>query len=63
MTTFTEQTQAIEIARLRAVLQRLINPDDLGHAVSSEVRRLARQALGIAPSTSQSSSIDAKDSW
>ena len=32
-------------AVLRAFVARLLDPDDLGHAVSGEVRRLARQAL------------------
>jgi hypothetical protein len=33
-------------ARLRAFAQRLLHPEDLGHAVTAEVRDLAREALG-----------------
>jgi hypothetical protein len=33
-------------ARLRALAQRLLDPDDLGYAVSAEVRDAAREALG-----------------
>jgi hypothetical protein len=35
---------------LRSFLLRLLDPDDLGWAVSSEVRRLACEQLGMKPS-------------
>lgn len=33
------------VAQLEALLQRLMHPEDLGHAVSNEVRGLVRDAL------------------
>jgi hypothetical protein len=35
------------ILALTKFAKRLINPDDLGHAVTFEVRQLARRALGL----------------
>lgn len=32
-------------AKLRAFLLRLLDPEDLGHAVTSEVRKLARELV------------------
>ncbi len=36
--------------RLRTFLLRLLNPEDLGYAVSAEVRAGARELLGVAKS-------------
>ena len=33
--------------RLRSFLLRLLNPEDLGHAVTGEVRDCARELLGM----------------
>lgn len=39
------QAVAARNVKLRTLLLRLVDPDDLGHAVSEEVRRLITQAL------------------
>lgn len=36
-------------AELRALLMRMLSPEDLGFAVTAEVRDAARQALGMQP--------------
>jgi hypothetical protein len=40
------RSNADPLVRLAAFARRLLDPDDLGHAVSFEVRELAREALG-----------------
>ena len=37
---------AMHNVQLRTLLLRLIDPEDLGHSVSAEVRQLVAQALG-----------------
>lgn len=48
-----EQMVAESIAernvKLRTFILRLLNPEDLGHAVTAEVRDAARVALGMRP--------------
>lgn len=39
----------LEASPAVALLQRLLDPSDLGHAVSAEVRDAARQVLGLRP--------------
>lgn len=35
------------LIKLTELARRILNPDDLGHAVTEEVRNLAREALGL----------------
>lgn len=42
---FAAEAIAMHNVRLRCLLMRLIDPEDLGHAVSEEVRQLISQAL------------------
>lgn len=45
----TAERLALRNVELRSFLLRLIDPDDLGHAVSQEVRELAQAQLKINP--------------
>lgn len=45
-----DRVQAVtENHRAQRLLQRMLDPDDLGHAVTDEVRRLVRDTLGRTP--------------
>lgn len=41
------RTNTGPLIRLTALARRMLDPDDLGHAVTEEVRNLAREALGL----------------